>query len=116
MRPRHERLTRLPASLGGDHRTTLGDVVPHRRVRQPRRGVLVHQPGQHSTRGTPLLPRRVQILAQHLLGFRTKEASWRTGGRGERLVGRTLWRARLLGWRTLHAIPIVSTELTSTTS
>ncbi|MGH8878430.1 MAG: nuclease-related domain-containing protein [Stackebrandtia sp.] len=41
-----------------------------------------------------------------LFGFRTKDASWRTGGRGERLVGRTLWWARLFGWHSLHAIPV----------
>ncbi|WP_169512985.1 nuclease-related domain-containing protein [Actinopolymorpha alba] len=41
-----------------------------------------------------------------LLGFRTRDVSWRVGARGERLVGRTLWWARLLGWRTLHAVPL----------
>ena len=61
--PIAQRLTRL----GEDLRTPLGDVVAHRRVGQVLRAMLIDQPSQDPAGGVPLLLRRVQVGAQHLV-------------------------------------------------
>ncbi|MEQ4209835.1 nuclease-related domain-containing protein [Actinopolymorpha sp. B17G11] len=64
-----------------------------------------NRPGQAALQAAQARSTTWTRLAR-LLGFRTRDASWRVGARGERLVGRTLWWARALGWRSLHAIPV----------
>jgi hypothetical protein len=79
MRLRHAALLQRPARLGGNLRAALGDVVPHPRVRQILRAVLVHQPGQNPPSRMTLLLRRVQITAQHLVDRRLERLQPRRG-------------------------------------
>ena len=67
---RHEPLRRVPPGLGPHLRPPPGDVVAHRRVRPPVSAVLIDQPSQHPTRGVTLLPRRLQVRAEHRLDRR----------------------------------------------
>ena len=41
-----------------------------------------------------------------LFGRRTPDQPWRVGAAGERAVGRMLRVARVLGWRSLHGVPL----------
>ena len=64
MDPRHEPQAQRPARLGQDLRAALADMIPHRRIRQAHRAVLVDQPGPDAPRGMVLLLGRVQIRLQ----------------------------------------------------
>jgi len=62
---RHAAALQRLARLGEDLRTTLSDVVAHRRIRDRRDSVLVHQPSKDAPRGMPLLARLIQTAAEH---------------------------------------------------
>ena len=52
---RHEPRLQRAARLGQHLRAALADVITHRRIRQPRRPVLIDQSGQQPPRGMTLL-------------------------------------------------------------
>jgi len=60
----HEHPGRTAALLDADLRAAPRHVIAHRRVRHPRRAVLLDQPGTDPLGGVPLLARRVQVRAQ----------------------------------------------------
>jgi hypothetical protein len=67
---RHEPLGHVPVRRRPDLRSTFRDIVPHRRIRQPVRGLLINQPGQHPPGRMPLLAWRRQICDQHCVDRR----------------------------------------------
>jgi hypothetical protein len=72
VRLRHKALLQRPTASAAICGRRFADVITHRRIRQIRRTVLVHQPRQNPSRGVTLLLRRLQIAAQHRVDRRLK--------------------------------------------
>ena len=97
---RHEPQVQRPARLGQDLRAALADMIPHRRIRQAHRAVLVDQPGPDAPRGMALLLGRVQIRCSMasiavLNGSSrgaTRCGAFRTGGTADSNAWRTVRR------------------------
>jgi hypothetical protein len=106
---RHVSQLQRPARIGQDLRATLADIITHRRIRQPHRVMLIHQPRQNPSRRVPLLARRIQVTAQHGIDRRLERRQprrhphsnlpRRRHGRLQRLAHRAPMHTVLIGQR-----------------
>jgi len=103
---RHAPGLQRPARLRGDLRPPSRDIIPHRRIRQIGRAVLIDQPGRHPARGMPLLPRRLQVTAQHLIDRRLERLQPRRAAHRRLARRRHRARQRLPHRPPVHMMPV----------
>lgn len=107
---RHVALLGWFARLGGDLRSAFAHVVTHRGIRQIRRAVLIDQSRQNPASRVSLLPRRIQVAAQHLIDQALERRQPRRGPPRRLARRRDRVRQRLPHRAPMH--PILGSQLT----